>query len=152
MYVSTKTYGFDRGFAVAYRQWRADSHCNLLHGYALGFRFEFAVEDNGLDVRNWAVDFGSLGTLKDKLEEWFDHTTLVALDDPMFKEFERMHELKMCRMVAVQATGCEAIAKWLYDYIDEIWLPENGYAPRVSIHRVEVMEHSANSAWYQKSK
>lgn len=147
MFVSTKTYGHDRGLAVAYRQWRADSHCNLVHGYALGFRFEFEADE--LDVRNWAVDFGSLRTLKDKLDEWFDHTLLVAADDPDFATFEDMHKRKLCRMVVVERTGCEGISKFLYDYVTEYWLPDNGYAPRVRLRRVEVMEHGANSAWYE---
>ena len=37
MYRSTKTYGNERGLSCAFRQWRADSHCNLIHGYSLGF-------------------------------------------------------------------------------------------------------------------
>lgn len=32
LYQSTKTYGHDRGFSCAFRQWRADSHCRLIHG------------------------------------------------------------------------------------------------------------------------
>lgn len=145
MYVSTKTFGFDRGFAVAYRQWRAESHCRLLHGYALGFRFEF--EADTLDVRNWVVDFGSL-TLKHKLEDWFDHTTLVAQDDPELARFQEMHKAGLIKMTVVEATGCEALSKFLFDYTTD-WIKENGYAPRVRVRRVEVMEHSANSAWYE---
>ena len=69
-YRSTKTY---RQIApCAYRQWRADSHCNQIHGYAFSFHFEFETDD--LDARNWAFDYGGLRPLKDKLEEWFDHT------------------------------------------------------------------------------
>ena len=71
-YLSTKTYTSERGYAVAYRQWRAESHCYLIHGYCLGFHFEF--ESDELDARNWVVDFGSLKTLKEKLDDWFDHT------------------------------------------------------------------------------
>ena len=33
---ATKTYGHDLGLSVAFRQWRADSHCRYLHGYAIG--------------------------------------------------------------------------------------------------------------------
>ena len=77
-YISTKTY--THLGPVAYRQWRADSHCNLIHGYALSFHFEF--ETNDLDARNWVVDFGGLKPLKGNLEDWFDHTLLVAQDDP----------------------------------------------------------------------
>ena len=50
-YVSTKTY--DHIGPVAYRQWRAESHCNLIHGYALSFHFEF--ECDTLDARNWCM-------------------------------------------------------------------------------------------------
>ncbi|WP_333586774.1 6-carboxytetrahydropterin synthase [Phenylobacterium sp.] len=47
------------GLSCAVRQWAADSHCALLHGDTLGFRFTFAAEQ--LDVRGWVVDFGSDG-------------------------------------------------------------------------------------------
>ena len=145
-YRSTKTYTSERGYAVAYRQWRADSHCNKLHGYALGFHFEF--EADTLDARNWVVDFGSLKSLKAKLDEWFDHTTLVAIDDPEYATFQMLHEKHLIKMVAVDRTGCEGLAEWLYQYIDEIWMPENGYADRCRIVKVEVRETPSNSASY----
>lgn len=147
-YVSTKTYGAERGFAVAYRQWRAESHCRLLHGYALGFHIEFEADD--LDARNWVVDFGSLKTFKDKLDEWFDHTCLVALDDPEFATFEAMHKAKLINMVAVERTGCEGIAQFLFEYLDEIWMPENGYGDRCRVRKVEVRETPSNSAFVER--
>lgn len=143
---STKFYGPERGYSIAYRQWRADSHCNKIHGYALSFLFTFESLD--LDVRNWVVDFGSLKTLKDKLDEWFDHTCLVAQDDPEFKTFASLHDKKLIKMVAVEATGCEALAKWLHSYVNEIWLKDNGYAGPVRCVSVEVRETPANSASY----
>ena len=147
-YVSTKTYGAERGFAVAYRQWRAESHCNKIHGYALSFHFEFEAVD--LDARNWVVDFGSLRSLKDRLEDWFDHTCLVALDDPEFHTFEEMRNRGLIKMVAVERTGCEGLAKFLFDYVDSVWLPENGYAGRVQVRKVEVRETPSNSASYER--
>ena len=148
-YRSTKTYTSERGYAVAYRQWRADSHCNKLHGYALGFHFEF--EADTLDARNWVVDFGSLKSLKAKLDEWFDHTCLVALDDPEYKLFQMLHDKHLIKMVAVDRTGCEGLAEWLYSYVDEIWMPENGYADRCRIVKVEVRETPSNSASYVRT-
>jgi 6-pyruvoyltetrahydropterin/6-carboxytetrahydropterin synthase len=145
-FLSTKTYGNERGYSVAYRQWRADTHCNLIHGYALGFHFEFKCYD--LDARNWCVDFGGLRTLKECMDDWFDHTCLVAQDDPEFKTFEDLHNRKMIKMTVVERTGCEGLAKWLSDYINEIWIPENGYKGRVTLHKVEVRETGANSAMY----
>jgi 6-pyruvoyltetrahydropterin/6-carboxytetrahydropterin synthase len=145
-YISTKTYGAERGFAVAYRQYKAESHCNLIHGYAMGFHFEFESYD--LDARNWVVDFGSLKTLKEKLDEWFDHTCLVAQDDPEFALFEDMHARKLIKMVVVERTGCEGLAQFLADYINEIWMEENGYHGRVKLRKVEVRETPSNSAMW----
>lgn len=148
-HVSTKTYGFDRGFAVAYRQWRAESHCNKVHGYSLGFHFEFECDDGDLDYRNWVVDFGSLRTLKDKLEDWFDHTLLIAEDDPALETFKALDAQGLCKLHILPAVGCEALSQMLFEYVRDVWLEENGYADRVRIRKVQVMEHGANSAWYE---
>lgn len=145
MFVSTKTYTDERGFSVCYRQWRADSHCNKLHGYALGFTFEFQSEE--LDVRNWVVDFGGLKSLKEKLDDWFDHTCLVAQDDPEFDTFKMLHEKKLIKMVVVEKTGCEGLSDFLAKYINEIWLVENGYS-NVQLRKVEVRETRSNSAMW----
>lgn len=148
MFISTKTYTDERGFSVCYRQWRSESHCNKLHGYALGFEFQFQSEI--LDVRNWVVDFGSLKTLKDKLDEWFDHTCLVAEDDPELNTFKLLHDKKMIKMVVVKRTGCEGIADFLREYLVDFWLIENGYN-NVQLRKVEVRETKSNSAmWCNK--
>ena len=68
-YQVIKTYGNETGHSCAFRQWRADSHCNLIHGYALGFEITFEAET--LDDRNWVIDFGDLGTLKKFLKEMY---------------------------------------------------------------------------------
>ena len=69
-YNSTKEY-VDK-FPCAYRQYLADSHCNVIHGYSFSMRFFFGTDH--LDVRNWVVDYGGLGELKSFLDEQFDHT------------------------------------------------------------------------------
>ena len=104
-YVSTKTY--THLGPVAYRQWRADSHCNLIHGYALSFHFEF--ESDSLDSRNWVMDFGGLRPLKDLLEDWFDHTLLVADDDPDREHLLKLGELGLAKITQVEKTGCEEV-------------------------------------------
>lgn len=144
-YRSTKTYGHEIGLSACFRQWRAESHCKLLHGYALAVRFEFEADE--LDVRNWVVDFGSLKSLKGWLENTFDHKLLVAGDDPMYGELLRLDSLGLAEVVPVDATGCEAFAKLIFE-CTIIWLKDNGYAPRVRLHSVEVKEHGANSAIY----
>lgn len=157
---STKTYGHELGFSCAFRQWRAESHCRFLHGYALGFKFTFAA--NATDHRGWVVDFGGLKDLKAILEGTFDHKLLVAADDPwlpvlsqlgcatnetfLFNEWRFADKAgPTADVVIVPATGCEAFARMVYD-VTEQYLKDAGYAPRCWLVSVEVMEHGANSA------
>lgn len=144
-YVSTKTYGHNVGLSACFRQWRADSHCRFLHGYALAVRLEFEADE--LDVRNWVVDFGSLKGFKTWLENTFDHRLLVAEDDPYIGTMQALDGGGLAQVVVVPATGCEAFAKLIYE-CGEVWLRDNGYAPRVRMRLVEVSEHGANSAIY----
>jgi len=141
-YISTKTY--NQIGPVAYRQWRADSHCNLIHGYALSFHLEF--ECDTLDARNWCMDFGGLKPLKGLLEDWFDHTLLVAQDDPMREHLLELGKLKLAKITEVEKTGCEGIADFLYEYINTIFLPNYGEKERVWCSKVEVRETDANMA------
>jgi 6-pyruvoyltetrahydropterin/6-carboxytetrahydropterin synthase len=84
-FYSTKTYGNDRGLSCCFRQWRSThSHCSLLHGYSIGVKIIFECES--LDERNWVMDFGGLKEFKQWLEHMFDHTLLVAEDDPELEQ------------------------------------------------------------------
>lgn len=86
---STKTYGTDRGLSTCFRQWRANhSHCSTLHGYSLGFKFIF--ESETLDEKNWCFDFGGMKPIKQYLDYMFDHTVLVAEDDPALPMFQTL--------------------------------------------------------------
>ena len=141
-FISTKTY--KQIGPVAYRQWRADSHCNLIHGYALSFHLEF--EADTLDARNWVVDFGGLKPLKGLLEDWFDHTLLVAVDDPMREELLHLGKIGLAKITEVEKTGCEGIADFLYEYINTIFLRDYGWGDRVWCCAVEVRETDNNMA------
>lgn len=144
LYYSTKTYGHERGFSCAFRQWKAESHCRFIHGYALSFKFVFS--STSLDIRNWVVDFGSLKGLKFWLESMFDHTTLVAEDDPQKILFKELHMAKVLDVRMVPSTGCESTARIVYEFT-ETWLIDNGY-DWVTLESVEVAEHAGNSAIY----
>lgn len=144
-YQSTKYYPHSAGFSCAFRQWRADSHCRLLHGYALAFKFVFSATE--LDVRNWVTDFGGLKPLKQILEDTFDHTTIVASDDPQIEWFREGHRLGVLRLVELPAGGCEKFAEYTYEVAQQ-WLKDGGYGDRVKLVSVEVSEHESNSAIY----
>ena len=141
-FLCTKKYGHERGLSAAFRQWRADSHCRFMHGYSLEFEFVFGA--NELDENNWVVDFGGLKLLESWLRQNFDHKTLVALDDPMFSVFEKMHESEAIDMVTVDATGCEMFAQMAMEYSTE--LIQKIYGDRCWVDSVTVREHGANSA------
>ncbi len=147
MYISTKRYSHERGYSIAYRQHRADSHCRYIHGYSLAFDFEF--ESETLDVRNWVCDFGGFGSLKDFLAEHFDHTLLVAQDDPDLDFFKELDRKGLAQVREVAKTGCEGLAEYLFWWINEIWMEDNGYAPRVFCRSVRVWETPSNSAMVQ---
>lgn len=144
-YVSTKEY-ID-AFPIAYRQWRDDGKCEILHGYALSIKFFFETDE--LSTRQWAMDYGGLRPLRSQLEEWFDHRLLVAQDDPHKDLFVAMHNAKIAKITEVEHTGCEAIADFLYEYVNTIFLPNMGTveANRLWCNRVEVRETQSNMAW-----
>jgi 6-pyruvoyltetrahydropterin/6-carboxytetrahydropterin synthase len=143
-YISTKTYEY--AFPCCFRQWRAQSHCRFLHGYALTVRIEFEADQ--LDERNWVVDFGGMKSFKGWLETTFDHKLLVAEDDPFKHMFQSMdHDEHVCETVVVPNTGCEAFAELVYEAA-VVWLKDNGYGHRVGVSQVEVREHGGNSAIY----
>lgn len=144
VYGSSKTYNHSIGLSTAFRQWRAESHCRFLHGYAIKVHLEF--ESDGLDVRNWVVDFGSLKSLKGWLEDQYDHKTLVATDDPELETFQELQSKGLIQLRLVHATGCEAMARHIYE-VAEQWLYDAGYTG-VRLKRVTVSEHEGNSAYY----
>lgn len=146
-FLSTKTFGHDLGISCAFRQWKAESHCRFIHGYALAFEFCFAAEE--LDVRNWVVDFGGLKGLKAILEDTFDHKLVVAEDDPQLDYFKQGKELGVLDLVIVPAGGCERFAQMVFE-VTEQWLLDAGFAPRCRLVSVQVKEHGANSAIYTK--
>lgn len=157
-FISTKTFTHSIGLSAAFRQWRAESHCRFIHGYSLEIEVQFIArlgeriglevklyDNDGLDVRNWVVDFGSLKEFKGVLEDTFDHKTLIAEDDPELETFKELHKKGIIQLVEVPACGCERFAGMIYEYA-EIWLKDYGYADRVDVLQVEVREHAANSA------
>lgn len=150
-FYSTKTYGNDRGLSCCFRQWRSThSHCSLLHGYSLGFRVIF--ECDTLDERNWVMDFGGLKSFKKWLDEAFDHTLVIAKDDPEYNLL-----ISLPRHIAdvrvVDGVGCERFAEMAFNKMKEIL--ENNIADgralnsTVRVKSMEVFEHAGNSAIYE---
>ena len=145
-YTSTKEY-IDE-FPCAYRQWKADSHCNMNHGYSFSMKFYFGT--NNLDARNWCADYGGLKELKAQLKDQFDHTTLVAEDDPELEFYKEMQRRKLAKLTILPKLGCEALADQLYRYVNGVYIPDmwgTGEAERLWCYKVEVRETQSNMAF-----
>jgi len=141
-YRVTKTYGNERGLSCAFRQWRAESHCRLIHGYSLGFKLVFEAET--LDERNWVYDFGDMGFVKEFLEDNFDHIMMIASDDPRKQDLYNLDGIAEIRELPV--VGCEAFAEYVYSFVhNEVYHQTDG---RVELVSVECFEHGANSALF----
>ena len=150
-FLSTKTYGNDRGLSCAFRQWRSThSHCSLIHGYSIGIKLIF--ECDTLDERNWVMDFGGLKEFKTWTEHMFDHTLCVAEDDPEFQTLMLL-DGKIADIRVVPGVGCERFAEMCYNMMSAILEKQiaDGTAlnKTVRVKSAEVFEHGANSAIYE---
>ncbi len=152
MYISTKL--FD-GFSCVFRQWKAETtHCRFLHGYGVSFRVWFQGE---LDEKNWVWDFGGMKRAKTQIDgmnpkAWmdymFDHTMIVAEDDPFLESFKRMDEAGAAQVRVIPATGAERFAQFIFEKIDSFVKEET--EGRVKVLKVEFMEHGKNSAIFTR--
>jgi len=151
-YKSTKL--FD-GFTCCFRQWKAKTtHCRFMHGYGISFRVTFEGE---LDDRNWVWDFGGMKRAKTKIlgrspKDWmdymFDHTVIVAQDDPELPAFQALNEAGTIQLRIVKATGAEKFAEFIFNKLNEFVKEETNN--RVKVAQVEFMEHNKNTAIYSK--
>lgn len=145
-YTSTKEYV--DAFPCAYRQWRADSHCQFIHGYSFSIKLYFGTDE--LDVRHWAADYGGLRELKTVLEEQFDHCLLVSEDDPELDWYLEAQKRGVAKLTVLPRLGCEGLADMLYKYINGVFIPDMwgpSEAARLWCYRVEVRETQSNMAF-----
>ena len=142
------------GFSTVFRQWQAtDTHCKFLHGYAIEFKVTFEGE---LDYRNWVWDFGGMKRSKTKIDgmsakEWmdymFDHTTVIAKDDPHLEIFSKMHEKGIIQLRVLDGpVGAEKFSEYIYNKLDNFVHKET--EGRVRVTKVKFMEHGKNAAYY----
>ena len=141
------------GFSTVFRQWKADdTHCSKLHGYDVYFDVTFQGD---LDHRNWVADFGILKRAKTKIDdmnakEWmdymFDHTLIVAEDDPFLESFKKMDEAGVAQVRVLPLIGAEQFAKYIYEKLDAFIQEET--QGRVRVVQVQFFENHKNSAIY----
>jgi 6-pyruvoyltetrahydropterin/6-carboxytetrahydropterin synthase len=141
------------GFSTVFRQWKAeDTHCRFVHGYGVAFKVYFEGE---LDYRNWVWDFGGMKRAKTKIDglspkQWmdymFDHTFIVAQDDPYLDKFLHMGLSEVAQIRVIPATGAEKFAEYIFNKLNDF--VEEETEGRVKVTKVKFMEHGKNAAYY----
>jgi 6-pyruvoyltetrahydropterin/6-carboxytetrahydropterin synthase len=118
------------------------------------------------------MDFGGLKAFKEWADWQFDHTTVVASDDPHLDKFKILAKMGkqdqggLLDLRIVEAVGCEKFAELAYRTMAEIlqayqdgsgWTHPDGrvfesrypVGADVRVRSVEVFEHAGNSATYE---
>jgi 6-pyruvoyltetrahydropterin/6-carboxytetrahydropterin synthase len=143
------------GFSTVFRQWQAEgTHCRFLHGYAIEFKVTFQGD---LDERNWVWDFGGMKRANTKIDgmspkEWmdymFDHTVVIANDDPEKVFFENLDAKGVIQLRLMDGpVGAERFAEFIYKKLNEFVRIET--KGRVHVQRVEFFENKKNTAIYE---
>lgn len=144
MFTCTKRYA---EICVAHRNWRAKTHCALIHGYARTVEITLACDQ--LDEHDWVMDLGNLRVVQNFLQEQWDHRLLVSDDDPLLEEFKKLEKLGALHLnVLDHAKGwgpsLEQSCIFIYDHIQpEIDKVTSG---RCWISKIEIWEKTANRA------
>mgnify|MGYP003139433297 CR=1 FL=1 len=143
------------GFSTVFRQWRAkETHCRFVHGYGVSFKVYFEGE---LDHRNWVWDFGGMKRAKTQIDgmspkAWmdymFDHTLIVAEDDPEVEAFKQMDAAGVAQVRVIPATGAEKFAEYIYTKLNDFVKTETD--GRVKVTKVKFAEHGKNAAYYSE--
>jgi len=144
------------GFSTVFRQWQAEgTHCRFLHGYAIEFKVTFEGE---LDHRNWVWDFGGMKRANTKIDgmsakEWmdymFDHTVVLANDDPEKIFFENLDAKGVIQLRIMDGpVGAERFAEFIYNKLNKFVQEETD--GRVRVAQVEFFENRKNTAIYEE--
>jgi len=108
------------------------------------------------------MDFGGLKQFKEWAKYMFDHTLLIAEDDPYLDRFKELADVGVLNtpqytglvdLRVVPGVGCEKFAQLAYytmtNILEEAKTAGTLLNPTVRVKSVEVFEHGANSAIYE---
>ena len=148
-YRVTKVLNPDKGYPCVFRQYLAESHCRFLHGYDLRFTIVLECAEYDRTPEGWVFDFGEFKWLKNRLDETFDHTALVAESDPNILHMQDIEELALFKKVVVmQDVGAEAFAKFVWREMSSYVRHKHESRKSLRVVSVECHENGSNSATY----
>lgn len=155
MFTVTKNY---RDLPAAHRQSKHDGHCRFIHGHNWGFDITFACD--ALDDNGFVVDVGKLQDVKKFLEEKFDHTLLLNLDDPEVGSIQGFvtHSGPLCALanvVLVPNCGMEGLAKLVFMTVTQLidrGAFDEAFERNLRVVEVVCWEDSKNRATYRNGE
>ena len=119
--------------------------CASIHGYDREVEFTFAGD---IDDHGWIVPFGELAPVKQFLEYYFDHVTVLPADDPRLNQITDNLTVPggLLGTLRVLPSGVSMEMSSLF-----IWEHVNHYIYKVThgrcyVERVRVYEHNRNDA------
>jgi 6-pyruvoyl-tetrahydropterin synthase len=120
-------------------------HCAQVHGYDRSVEFTFAGEP---DEHGWIVPFGKLKDVKDFLEYYFDHVTVLPADDPRIGDIPdvMVNDGGLLGTLRVLPSGVsmEMSSVFIWEHVNHyIHVITDG---RCYVERVRVYEHERNDA------
>ena len=128
------------GFSTVFRQHNAKTtHCSFLHGYGISFKVYFGGMKraktliDGMQPKAW-------------MDHMFDHTLVVAEDDPALPHFRKLGFEGLVQLRIIPATGAEKFAEYIFQKLDNFVHEETD--GRVKVTKVKFMEHNKNAAYY----
>lgn len=107
-YTLTKKFRFEAAHRLAKGY---EGKCSNIHGHS--WNGHITVEVEGLDEQGLSIDFAKLGKFTKKIEDRFDHSLLLCLDDS--KLYQLCAENQWGMVCFDENPTSEVIAKWIYN-------------------------------------
>ncbi|OSC41443.1 6-carboxytetrahydropterin synthase [Mycobacterium decipiens] len=124
-----------------HRSWSRQGKRFFLHGYERTFEIEFACTETE-SRSGLVVDTSCLRDIRAALRRQFDHTTLIAADDPQRDLFELLADRGVIDLRIMDSTGMEGSAAWVFDTAERIVARATG--GRVWVSGIEARENRNN--------
>jgi 6-pyruvoyltetrahydropterin/6-carboxytetrahydropterin synthase len=125
-----------------HRSWTKEGKRYFLHGYERTFEIEFACAQTepgtGLVLGPDAVE-----EIRSALRKQFDHTTLIAADDPERDLFELLAARGVIDLRIMDNTGMERSAAWVFDTVESIVV--RATEGRVWVSQIKARESHSNA-------
>jgi len=146
---ATKVY---KNLPCAHAQWfdtmedGSPGHCAQVHGYDRSVEFRFTGSPDG---HGWIVPFGGLKPVKEFLEYYFDHVTVLPADDPRLEQLRGTEHVDRNGLLGTlrvlpYGVSMEMSSMFIWEHVNAyIFQTTEG---RCWVERVRVYEHERNDA------